>query len=71
MFVFIKFYFRKWLKAGLLEKGKHLSTEEGTTQGGSVRSLLGDIYLHYVLDLWAGQWRHKQLEGFLATQKTP
>jgi group II intron reverse transcriptase/maturase len=56
-------HIRKWLKAGVLEEGKHFSTEEGTPQGGSVSPSLGNIYLHYVLDLWADQWRHKQANG--------
>jgi len=53
----------KWLKAGVLEDGKQMSTEEGTPQGGSVSPLLANIYLHYVLDLWAQQWRHRQAKG--------
>jgi group II intron reverse transcriptase/maturase len=56
-------HIRKWLKAGVLEEGKYLSAEEGTPQGGSVSPLLGNIYLYYVLDLWADQWRHKQANG--------
>lgn len=59
-----QYHIRKWHKDGVLEAGKHLSTEEGTTQSGSVRLLLDNIYLHYVLDLWTSQWRHKQSEAF-------
>lgn len=32
-------------------------------QGGSISPLLANIYLHYVLDLWAHQWREKQAQG--------
>jgi group II intron reverse transcriptase/maturase len=56
-------HIRKWLKAGVMEEGKQLPTEEGTPQGGSISPLLANIYLHYVLDLWAAQWRRKQAEG--------
>jgi group II intron reverse transcriptase/maturase len=56
-------HIQKWLKAGVLEEGKHVSTEEGTPQGGSVSPLLANIYLHYVLDLWAGWWRSKRAKG--------
>ena len=30
--------------------------EEGTPQGASVSTLLANVYLHYVFDLWAHQW---------------
>jgi len=56
-------HIRKWLKAGVLEGGKQMSTEEGTPQGASVSPLLANIYLHYVLDLWAQQWRHRRASG--------
>ena len=51
---------RKWLKAGVLENGKWTASEEGTPQGSSVSPLLANIYLHYVLDLWAHAWRRRR-----------
>ena len=54
---------QKWLNAGVLEKGKRVQSEIGTVQGGSISPLLSNIYLHYVLDLWAQQWRQKQACG--------
>ena len=56
-------HIRKWLKAGVLEEGQQKPTEEGTPQGASVSPLLANIYLHYVLDLWAAWWRKKQARG--------
>ncbi len=56
-------HIRKWLKAGVMEEGKRMPSEEGTPQGGSVSPLLANIYLHYALDLWADQWRRKQAKG--------
>jgi len=53
----------KWLKAGVMEEGKRLATTEGTPQGGSVSPLLANIYLHYALDLWMGQWRRRRARG--------
>jgi RNA-directed DNA polymerase len=53
----------KWLKAGVMEEGKLKPTEEGTPQGGNVSPLLANIYLHYTLDLWADQWRHRRAKG--------
>jgi RNA-directed DNA polymerase len=49
----------KWLRAGVLEDGKRIVSEEGTVQGGSISPLLANIYLHYVFDVWASAWRKK------------
>ncbi len=48
---------QKWLRAGVIEDGEWSETEEGTAQGASVSPLLANVYLHYVFDLWADQWR--------------
>jgi RNA-directed DNA polymerase len=53
---------RKWLNAGVLEDGNLRYTECGTPQGGSISPLLANIYLHYVLDLWADGWRRTQTD---------
>jgi len=42
----------KWLRAGVMEDGVVVHTEEGTPQGGPVSPILANVYLHYVLDLW-------------------
>ena len=54
---------RKWLNAGVLEKGQWSCSEEGTPQGGSASPLLANIYLHYVFDLWVQQWRRTKANG--------
>jgi group II intron reverse transcriptase/maturase len=54
---------RKWLKAGVLEEGEWSETEEGTPQGAVISPLLANVYLHYVLDLWVGQWRKRHATG--------
>lgn len=56
-------HIKKWLNAGVLENGELRRVKEGTPQGGSVSPLLANIFLHYVLDLWAHQWRKKQARG--------
>jgi RNA-directed DNA polymerase len=56
-------HIRKWLNAGAMEDGRHEVQEEGTPQGGSISPLLANIYLHYVLDRWAEQWRRTQARG--------
>ena len=44
---------RQWLKAGVLEEGRQVSSEVGSPQGGVISPLLANIYLH-VLDMyWA------------------
>jgi len=56
-------HIQKWLNAGVMENGKRVEQEEGTPQGGSISPLLANIYLHYVLDLWADQWRKTRASG--------
>ena len=53
----------KWLKAGTLEDGKLVASAEGTPQGAVISPLLANIYLHYVFDLWAHQWRQRHAQG--------
>jgi RNA-directed DNA polymerase len=54
---------RKWLAAGVIEDGSWSETPEGTPQGGSASPLLANVYLHYVLDRWARQWRRRHARG--------
>ncbi len=54
---------QKWLRAGVIEDGEWSDTREGTAQGASVSPLLSNVYLHYVFDLWAAQWRRRHARG--------
>src|SRR5215204_834470 len=54
---------RKWLKAGVIENGVRSETVVGAAQGASASPLLSNVYLHYVFDLWADQWRRRQARG--------
>jgi RNA-directed DNA polymerase len=54
---------QKWLRAGVIEDGDWSQTLEGTAQGASVSPLLANVYLHYVFDLWADQWRRRHARG--------
>jgi RNA-directed DNA polymerase len=54
---------RKWLKAGVMEDGVKRPAVKGTPQGAVISPLLANIYLHYVYDLWAEQWRKRHARG--------
>jgi len=53
----------KWLAAGVIEDGTWTESEKGSPQGASVSPLLANVYLHYVLDLWADWWRKRHAHG--------
>jgi RNA-directed DNA polymerase len=54
---------RMWLEAGILESDEWHETEQGTPQGAGISPLLANIFLHYVFDLWAHQWRRRHARG--------
>lgn len=54
---------RKWLKVGVIEDGRRCAATLGTPQGAVISPLLANITLHYVLDLWAQQWRQRHATG--------
>jgi hypothetical protein len=37
--------------------------DKGTGQGSVISPLLANVYLHYVLDLWADRWRQQDATG--------
>lgn len=54
---------KRFLKAGILEQGNYSNTTEGVPQGGTISPLIGNIYLHYVLDLWFEKVVKKHCKG--------
>jgi len=54
---------QKWLRAGVLEDGAVTVSEKGTGQGSVASPMLANIYLHYVIDLWANRWRQQEATG--------
>jgi len=53
----------RWLAAGVIEDGEWTQSETGSPQGASISPLLGNVYLHYVFDLWAEWWRNRHAHG--------
>ena len=54
---------QKWLAAGVIEDGSWTQDMEGVPQAAAISPLLGNVYLHYVFDLWADQWRARHAHG--------
>jgi RNA-directed DNA polymerase len=53
----------KCLHVGVLEGEEYSTPDTGTAQGSILSPLLGNIYLHYVLDLWFTQEVQPRLRG--------
>lgn len=54
---------QRFLKAGYLEAGQIVATEQGTPQGGNLSPTLSNVFLHYVLDLWFEKQLKRQVRG--------
>lgn len=54
---------KKYLKAGIMDKGKYVETEEGSAQGNIISPALANIYMHFVLVLWYKEIIEKRAEG--------
>jgi len=54
---------RRFLKAGYLDSGRLVVSEQGVPQGGNLSPILSNIFLHYVLDLWFEKRIKRQVRG--------
>lgn len=53
----------KCLHVGILDGERYLEPDEGTAQGSVLSPLLGNIYLHHVLDVWFQREVQPRLHG--------
>ncbi|MBI5571670.1 MAG: group II intron reverse transcriptase/maturase [Desulfomonile tiedjei] len=53
----------KCLHVGVMDGEDYSESEDGTTQGSIISPLLGNVYLHYVLDVWFEQEVKPRLKG--------
>ncbi len=54
----------KFLKAGYVDAGQLIETEQGTPQGSILSPMLSNIFLHYVLDKWFNDVVQKYVKGY-------
>lgn len=53
----------KCLHVGILDGEEYTEPQEGTVQGSSLSPMLGNVYLHYALDVWFEQEVKPKLHG--------
>ncbi|MFJ1709919.1 group II intron reverse transcriptase/maturase [Kitasatospora sp. NPDC088346] len=62
---------RGWLKAGVVEKGMLVRTEEGTPQGGVISPLLMNVALHGLEEAAGVRYRERGVHAGIAKANSP
>lgn len=57
-------YIVRFLKAGIMEDGKRIESDRNIPQGGLISPILGNVYLHYALDMWFEVVVKKYCKGY-------
>lgn len=57
-------YITRFLKAGIMEDGQRIESDKNIPQGGLISPVLGNVYLHYALDMWFEVVVKKYCNGF-------
>ena len=61
--VYILRLVKKYLKAGIIDNGQLVKSDEGTAQGNIISPVLANIYMHNVLTLWFQYIIAKECKG--------
>jgi RNA-directed DNA polymerase len=56
---------KRFLRAGIMEDGALLVSDEGAPQGGTISPLISNLYLHYTLDIWFEKVFRKSCTDFV------
>jgi retron-type reverse transcriptase len=54
------------LIAGFMENTVMIESDKGSAQGGPISPIIGNVYLHYALDLWFEKVMKRNSKGFVS-----
>lgn len=57
-------YLDRFLKAGVMENGKRIESDKNIPQGGLISPIMGNVYLHYAIDMWFEKVVKKFCKGY-------
>lgn len=57
-------YIKRFLIAGVMENTTKIESDKGSPQGGLISPAIGNVYLHYAVDLWFEKVMKKVVKGY-------